>query len=218
MSDAPDPRIIAAQLRKPNGELGEKVALRMNESNRFLHDFLLGFFGVSPFERILEIGFGNGHFFPDLCNRAPGVKVNGIDYSPEMVAEATAFNADLIQKGTLTITLGESDHLPFPDATFDMVFCINVIYFWEKPEDHLAEIKRVLKPGSKFMLGIRPAESLKKLPFHEFGFRLYDKGQLLALLKDAGFSVPGLHSAVEPPIEMDGKSITLESVVAVAEK
>ena len=41
----------------------------------------------------------------------------------------------------------------FPDASFDAVLCVNVVYFWENPAAHLREILRVLRPGG--MLCIR---------------------------------------------------------------
>jgi ubiquinone/menaquinone biosynthesis C-methylase UbiE len=54
--------------------------------------------------------------------------------------------------------LGSSDRLPFDDQSFDKVFAVHTVYFWQAPLDHLAEARRALKPGGRFVLGFRPAE------------------------------------------------------------
>ncbi len=75
-----------------------------------------------------------------------------------------------IADGKLILQLGSSDKLPFADNSFDKVFCINVVYFWDEPQKHLQEISRVLKPGGKFYATIRTKESMELMPFTKYGF------------------------------------------------
>lgn len=71
-------------------------------------------------------------------------------------------NEEAIVSDILDLRFGDCEVLPFNNDSFDKVFCINVVYFWEKPFDNLMEIHRVLKPGGKFYTGIRDKESMKK--------------------------------------------------------
>lgn len=209
---------LAAQLRKPSGDLARKVAQKMNESNRFLYQFLLGFHAFSKKQHVLEIGFGNGHFFPMLFSKAPGMQLTGCDFSPEMVAAATAFNEALIDEGHLVLHLTDGDHLPLDDEEVDMAFCINVIYFWDDAQRALTEIHRVLAPGGVLLLGMRPAASMKALPFTQHGFRLWELDELKQELEAAGFTFKESHKTPEPPVEIAGHTISLESWVVKAVK
>ncbi len=214
----PDPELIARQLRKPSGKFAHRVGQQMNEVNEPLYDLLLDIMQPQDNETILEIGFGNGRFFDKLTSRANDLHVNGIDYSKEMVAEAKKYNEKYVASGKLDIQMGSSDNLPFPANTFDKVFCNNVIYFWETPEDHLKEIHRVLKPGGKFYTGIRTRDNMRSLPFVKYGFSLYDSDEWKNLLEQNGFIFKGAHIKEEPQTEFEGKSIQLESCCIIGEK
>lgn len=76
-----------------------------------------------------------------------------------MVAMAIKNNQSLTRAGKLNLQLGSSDNLPFGNDSFDKVFCINVIYFWDQPEKHLSEVHRVLKPSGQFFAAIRSKET-----------------------------------------------------------
>jgi SAM-dependent methyltransferase len=44
-----------------------------------------------------------------------------------------------------------ADHLPFADASVDAVTAMNVLYFLPRPEDAVAEARRVLRKGGTFV-------------------------------------------------------------------
>ena len=48
---------------------------------------------------------------------------------------------------------GDSEHLPFPDGSFDMVYCCDSFHHYPDPAAVLAEVGRVLVPGGVFLLG-----------------------------------------------------------------
>ena len=52
------------------------------------------------------------------------------------------------------------DQLSFPDAMFDVVFSIAVLPFVPSPEGHLAECRRVLRPGGDLIIMIGNPESM----------------------------------------------------------
>ncbi|MBK8499389.1 MAG: class I SAM-dependent methyltransferase [Flavobacteriales bacterium] len=174
----PTPQMMAAQLRKPHGFMSRKVGERMNAANRSLYDGAWNALDLRDGMSVLEIGFGNGLFFSDLARQAHDLKLHGLDFSQEMVEQATASNKELVTNGTLSLTHGPSDRMPFVDASFDRISCINVVYFWDEPAAHLQELRRVLKPGGTFTAVLRTRTSMEKLPFTPFRFHDVRTGRL----------------------------------------
>ena len=79
--------------------------------------------------------------------------------------------------------------MPFQDASVDGLLSVNTIYFWPDPAAALREIRRVLRPGGRLVLGVRRKAFLLLSPVTWFGFRLYSVRQLEQLLRAAGFAV-----------------------------
>lgn len=212
-------KIIAKQLRKPGGILAGKVANQMNKINGFLYDFTLDTMQLKDNESVLEIGFGNGKFFDKLFSSANNLVISGLDFSPEMVKEATANNPSATNSGKLDLRFGSSDNIPFPDNSFDKVFCVNVIYFWEQPADHLKEIYRVLKPGGKFYTSIRTKETMAQIPFTNYGFNMYELEEWINILKTNHLHFKHAPKTEnEPGAFLDKQFHKVESLCIVAEK
>lgn len=184
-----DSRELSLQLKKPTGEAGREVAKALNDSNRKLYDLSFEMVNLEPKKRILEIGFGNGIHFPQYFEFDSEVSVIGIDFSEDMCDEARILNTDLIDSGKLSIHCADTSSLPFPDASFDLVIAINVIYFLEPPEIHLKEIHRILKAGGSFLIGFRPRHAVEHLEFTKQNFILYEINELRKLLEENGFEV-----------------------------
>ncbi len=206
---------LARQLRQPQGPSGLEVARRMNKANEFLYDFTLDEMLVSNNQSILEIGFGNGQFFYKQFNRAEELRITGLDASDDMIREASTINQDYLQQGKLVLIKGQSDKMPFNSGSFDIIFCINVAYFWDDPQDHLIEIHRILKPGGRLYTTIRTPESLAAMPFSQYGFKTYtvEEWKLLCHLNNLSFIRSS--QVHEPETTTDG---SIRSVCLVAEK
>lgn len=205
-----NPENLASQLRKPEGADGVKVGLAMNKSNAALYNMLLGFLGLKPADRVLEIGFANGYFIPALFEKEPSIRYTGLDMSQTMVEEATRENDARIVDGTVELHLGVTESMPFADGAFTKVFAANVLYFWEYPDVALKAIHRVLETGGELVLAIRSAESMKQLPFSEHGFILYSEESAVALLQKNGFSVTEVITAVEDAKAPQGGGATVQ--------
>lgn len=212
----PTPQQMAAQLRKPTGFMARKMGKRMNAVNRSLYAGAWKALDLRDGLSVLEIGFGNGLFFGDLARLAKNLGLHGLDFSQEMVEQATARNKDLIAAGTLTLAHGPSDRMPFADASFDRIFCINVVYFWDDPAAHLREVRRVLKPGGTFTAVLRTRSSMEKLPFTPFGFTMYEQADWERVLRANGFIPHGTTVLREAEVAFGGARFTPESLVMVA--
>ena len=88
----------ARQLANPEGAVGLAVADWLNEINKQKIARSVASLGVEAGNRVLEIGFGNGRAAPEVIAQAADVQYSGIDISPTMVAEASAFNAALVHR------------------------------------------------------------------------------------------------------------------------
>ncbi|MEL7835107.1 class I SAM-dependent methyltransferase [Fodinibius sp. Rm-B-1B1-1] len=214
----PPPEIIAQQLRHPSGDLAEEIGNKMNEANEPLYDLVLDVMQIENYDKILEIGFGNGKFFNRLFKRAEGLQVMGIDYSQEMVRAAKRINNRFIASEKLNLQRGNSDQLPYSDHCFDKVFCNMVIYFWDEPETHLSEIHRVLKSDGKFYAGLRSHKSMLNFPFVKYGFTLFKVDEWKRILVENEFSFLDIQTKLDPEMKFNGNEFQLESCCIVAAK
>jgi SAM-dependent methyltransferase len=96
--------------------------------------------------RVLDVGSGPGHTTFELARRVmPGGKVTGVDINAEFVersaahARETQLAAEFVQSAF--------PPLPFPDASFDRVWCKNVLEYVDSAAATVTEMARVTAPG-----------------------------------------------------------------------
>jgi 2-polyprenyl-6-hydroxyphenyl methylase/3-demethylubiquinone-9 3-methyltransferase len=98
-------------------------------------------------KRALDVGCGGGFTTEFLAER--GCIVSGLDPSTKLIAAADQHAKQTGKK--ITYTVGKSEHLPYPDASFDIVTCVDVLEHVESPAEAVREIHRVLAPGGIFL-------------------------------------------------------------------
>lgn len=104
--------------------------------------------GISPGDHVLEVGVGTGLSLPEYPE---GVRVTGIDLSPEMIELAH----DRVEREELpNVTLAEMDasDMQFADGCFDHVVAMYVLSVAPEPERVMAEMRRVCKPGGQLFV------------------------------------------------------------------
>lgn len=104
--------------------------------------------GISPGDHVLEVGVGTGLSLPEYPE---GVRVTGVDLSPEMIELAR----DRVEQQELpNVTLAEMDasDMHFADGCFDHVVAMYVISVAPEPERVLSEMRRVCKPGGDLFI------------------------------------------------------------------
>lgn len=96
--------------------------------------------------KVLDVGCGGGFTCEFLAAR--GAVVSGIDQS---AATLDAAIRHAKESGlAIDYKLGVGERLPYPDASFDAVTCVDVLEHVADLEKTLSEIQRVLKPGGRF--------------------------------------------------------------------
>jgi SAM-dependent methyltransferase len=110
--------------------------------------------------KILEVGVGAGT--DHLQWARAGAECHGVDLTDAAIQTT---RARLAEYGfTSNLQRIDAERLPFEDGTFDLVYSWGVIHHSEKPEQIVEEIRRVLRPGGRFvgmLYGRRSVVALK---------------------------------------------------------
>jgi ubiquinone/menaquinone biosynthesis C-methylase UbiE len=100
----------------------------------------------------LEIGHGPGYLGLEWLKSTVGTRLTGLDISPDMQALAVHNAEDYSLSDRTRYQLGNGDHLPFEDGSFDAVFTNGSLHEWVNPVDTFNEIWRVLKQGGHYFI------------------------------------------------------------------
>lgn len=99
--------------------------------------------------KILEVGVGTGLA---LSYYDPSLDVTGIDFSEDMLTRARAKVADEKLGHVRELRQMDARNLDFPDASFDTIVAMHLISVVPDPEQVMAEMARVCKPGGQILL------------------------------------------------------------------
>lgn len=201
------PQDMAAQLRCPSGEQAVEAARMMNEIHGTLNRKCIELLQISSGDHILETGPGNGAFANEIVGNLENVSYTGIDWSSDMVQQAQSLHAGLVESGRVRFLLGDSESLPFEAQHFDKALTVHTIYFWDDPARQLAELARVLKPGGLFCMAFADRTFTEKMPFAQFGFKLYHAQDVTALLEHTGFLVHSVQQITEASTAETGEIV-----------
>lgn len=102
--------------------------------------------GVGRGDAVVDIGCGPGTA-ARIAARA-GARVTGVDPAHVMLRLARR-----LARGTggVEFVEGSAEALPFPDAGADVVWTMASVHHWRDVEAGLAEVRRVLEPGGRFL-------------------------------------------------------------------
>jgi ubiquinone/menaquinone biosynthesis C-methylase UbiE len=167
-----------------------------------LEPYIHGFagFAQSAGKRVLEIGVGMGADYLEWLKA--GAHATGVDLTEASVERAKR-RCELAGLAP-DLRVSDAEHLPFADATFDIVYSYGVMHHSPNTEQCLREARRVLKPGGAlrvmiyhhpsltgFMLwlryGILRRESLRETVFNHLespGTKSYTQDEARALLRE----------------------------------
>jgi SAM-dependent methyltransferase len=93
----------------------------------------------------LDVGCGTGFLSLELAGR--GHRVTGIDFAPQMLAEAR--KKPMAQGVAVRFEEGDAEQLPFAEGSFDLVMTRHVLWTLPHPEQAIDEWIRVLRPGGR---------------------------------------------------------------------
>ena len=129
-----------------DGDFGHSIR---TAAERGAWDRILGLVlgGRAPLDA-LDVGCGTGFLSLELAGR--GHRVTGIDFAPQMLAEAQRKAA--AQGLAVGFEEGDAEALRFSDASFDLVITRHVLWTLPHPEAAIDEWIRVLRPGGRLAI------------------------------------------------------------------
>lgn len=184
------PRFIAEQARNARGPLGRLIAFVMAHETFAANLRAIDALDVQSHDHVLDVGCGHGRSLTVLAQRASKGRVAGADPSELMAEIAVERNRELVKTRRVDVALASANALPFPDAAFDKVLCVHVIYFWQSLDDGFREIARVLKPGGRLALVFRTnadEAAVQSFPAEVYRFRSF--ADVVTALEEQGFAV-----------------------------
>jgi len=134
------------------------------ELPRFI-PFLTGKCGLEFRGRILEIGAGAAWFTAELSKLPRVVEILAMDFSPRLLKEQApkVFKMLHAKAAKITRVPGDFHQLDFPANHFDFVVCSAALHNAANMVQLLREVKRVLKPGGRFVSIREPIWPVMKL-------------------------------------------------------
>lgn len=131
------------------GDLYDEAAISIGPVSRELLLDLAEQNGATKDALVLDIGCANGGLSRKLLAKT-GCKIEGVELLPFLIDLGKKDNEELgISEDKFRITHGSIEDIPFPDNTFDFVFCVDVIGIVENLDQAIKECVRVLKPNGK---------------------------------------------------------------------
>lgn len=163
-----------------------------------IHQRLLEYVQLSDRAQVLDLGCGTGRLLHRLIQQFPTLQGTGLDLSPEMLRQAQQRQPVHSQ---LTYIQGNAEQLPFAEAQFDAVFNTLSFLHYPRPEQVLAEVSRVLKPGGRFYLvdlTWQPWSENQVLLIAPGDVRLYSQQAREQLGQQAGLTCQGHYYLLGP--------------------
>jgi ubiquinone/menaquinone biosynthesis C-methylase UbiE len=183
---------------------------RLAGLNRLTNRSFVEFLRVRPATRVLEVGSGLGILAAELASTAAGVRVVGLEQSPEQVAAAVAHPG-------VRYVQGDAHSLEFTDGGFDLVFARYLLEHVSDPARVLGEMRRVARRGGRVaacendvtLLRLDPPCPVFEKVWEAFQQRQRDLGgdsqigrRLYRLFRSAGFSA--IELSVQPEVHWHG--------------
>jgi 2-polyprenyl-6-hydroxyphenyl methylase/3-demethylubiquinone-9 3-methyltransferase len=158
-------------------------------------------------KRVLDLGCAGGFMAEALAER--GADVTGIDPAEDAIAAARA-HAEQVDHD-IAYDIGVGEELPYADAAFDAVVCVDVLEHVRDLPKVIHEIARVLTPEGQFLfdtINRNPLARLATITVAEDILRLLPRGthdpdryikpaEMRAMMEEAGL-VPGRFTGLGP--------------------
>jgi MPBQ/MSBQ methyltransferase len=110
-----------------------------------LTEVLLGMADVRDGQDVLDVGCGFGGTFDLINRRIHDASLTGVNIDPRQLDICRQIAP--LHGNRLRWELADACKLPFPDASFDRVLCIEAMFHFASRRTFFAEAARVLKPG-----------------------------------------------------------------------
>src|SRR5690242_20102408 len=102
--------------------------------------------------RVLDLGCGPGFSALAVARARPDAELVGLDLAALMLVEARRRVDAAGLRSRLRLLRADAARLPFATASLDVVTGHSFLYLVDRPDEVLAEARRVLRPGGRLVL------------------------------------------------------------------
>jgi SAM-dependent methyltransferase len=88
----------------------------------------------------------------------------------------------------MDLRVGDAAGLPWDARSFSKALTVHTIYFWREPALCMRELRRVVRPGGRLVVGFRERSDEALAAFPSSIYRLFARDEVVALLQEAGFT------------------------------
>lgn len=157
---------------------------------------------VSAGDRVVDIGCGPG-YAADLARRA-GATAVGVDPAPVMLRVAR-----LRWHGRPKVVwkVGTAESIPVVDAWATVAWSLATVHHWQSIESGLAEVRRILEPGGRFVAIERQIDDPHAEGTAGHGWTVEQAESFAAACRTAGFerAEVGRHQAPGPVLSVTAR-------------
>ncbi len=182
-------KFVGNNFGNPSGIVGKLFTKLMNIMNQKQYKAVLENLNLEPNDTLLDIGFGNGYLINKLLKNNIPIKIFGIEISNDMINNVSKKYKQFIENGYLKLCLENIENTSFNNETFDKIYTINTIYFWNDLEKCFSEIKRILKPNGIFLNAIYTKEYLDKIIYTKYGFNKFSLEDIIKVSEKNGMKI-----------------------------
>jgi microcystin synthetase protein McyJ len=184
--------------------------MTFEQASEELTDLVARTAGISPGDRVLDVGCGYGANALAYTSRYKPASVTGIDVTDVRITTGTQMIEAAGLADVIKLRLGDATKMDFADNSFDRLVCVESAFHFDTRQAFLKEAGRVLRPGGTLamtdMIPRRGVDPSTYMNGHKAAFsgvclenkaNAYDADVYLAYLKDAGFSDASVTSIVD---------------------
>ena len=146
-------RVLEPEVMDAAGE-----ALAYDELERLLGPILFQGFAESAVNmgvasgRVLDAGTGPGRIAIRMAKLNPALSIDAIDLSRSMLSLAEQNAREQGVGDRIRFSLSDAKRIPFPDRTFDLTVCHNMLHQLAEPLVAVKEMNRVTKPQGALLI------------------------------------------------------------------
>lgn len=187
---------VLGRHRKPPSPRQVQQAIPSDHARQVTAEYYLA--RIPPAEgplQFLDLGAGDGRSFDVVRATHPTVEWVGLDIADSAEVRART-------RTDCRFVTYDGVKIPFEDARFDVVYSRQVFEHVRHPEPLMREVRRVLKPGGRFIGSVSQLE-----PFHSNSYWNFTWFGFATIAAEAGLSLVEMRPGV------DGVTLTLRNLV-----
>jgi ubiquinone/menaquinone biosynthesis C-methylase UbiE len=134
-----------------DGRRGKIAGRIMSRMNAAMERRAVELLAPRPTDTVAEIGYGPGVGLELLAAKLTSGRVIGVEPSGAMAELASQRLRASISSGRVRLLSGRAEALPLDTDSVDGVLAVNTAMLWAPVEAGLDEVRRVVRPGGRFV-------------------------------------------------------------------